>query len=383
MIIAVDGYEANVNQRVGIGRYAYEILRSIYENLKHEGSKIRYPELIIKIYLPDPPLPDMPQETEWWQYRVVKPKKFWTYIGLPYALLTDRPKPNVVFSPTHYIPRFVQYPKVISIMDLSYIKYPELFRRKDLYQLINWTKFSISHADSIFTISQASKHDIIAKYRIPGDMVTVTYPGIDLINTANMEKGNIVEKYHLSKNFILAVGTLQPRKNYLKLIESFSIFLHKNKQKFINLELVIIGKKGWMYDEILSAPKRFNLENQVKFLEYVDADDLPYFYRSAICFTLPSLYEGFGLPVAEAMSYGCPVVVSRVSSLPEVAGKAGIYVDPEDANSIASGLLAAVRERNLMQGKWRVKQGFEHLKQFSWEKAAIQTLAVLKKTARP
>ena len=137
------------------------------------------------------------------------------------------------------------------------------------------------------------------------------------------------------KNYILSVGTLQPRKNYSKLIEAFSLFLKANKQKFSDLQLLIIGKKGWLYEEILAAPRKFGVAERVKFLDFVKDEDLPGYYAHALCFALPSLYEGFGLPVLEAMAYQCPVVVSNVSSLPEIAGKAAVYVDPESAESIA------------------------------------------------
>jgi glycosyltransferase involved in cell wall biosynthesis len=179
------------------------------------------------------------------------------------------------------------------------------------------------------------------------------------------------------KNYILSVGTLQPRKNYVKLIEAFALFLKENKQKFSDLKLVIIGKKGWLYEPILAAPKKYGVEDRVKFLDFVPDADLPGFYAHALCFALPSLYEGFGLPVLEAMAYKCPVVVSNVSSLPEIAGTAGIYVDPNSVESIAKGLLTAVRQRNLIQGKTRVTAGVAQTKKFTWEKAAKQTLAVL------
>ena len=191
-----------------------------------------------------------------------------------------------------------------------------------------------------------------------------------------MKKVLPTKKY---KNYILSVGTLQPRKNYTRLIEAFSLFLKANKQKFSDLQLLIIGKKGWLYEDILAAPKKFGVGDRVKFLDFVPDSELPSFYQHALCFALPSLYEGFGLPVLEAMAYKCPVVVSNVSSLPEIAGEAGIYVDPASAESIAQGLLTAVRQRNLIQGKQRISTGLAQMKKFTWEKAARQTLDVLEK----
>jgi glycosyltransferase involved in cell wall biosynthesis len=377
MIIAIDGYEANVVHRVGIGRYAYEIIKHIYDHLFNQAVNDKYKNISVRIYLPDKPLSDLPPVSTKWQYRISQPRKLWTFIGLPMAIASDFPKSEVIFSPTHYIPRFVDGAKVMSIMDLSYIKYPQLFKAKDLYQLTKWTEYSIAHTKRIFTISQAAKHDIINQYHVPENRIVVTYPGIKILNSEKLVKDDMINKYQISKNFILSVGTLQPRKNYVKLISAFALFLKQNRQKFHNLELVIIGKKGWMYEAILAAPQKFGIESQVKFLDFVVDADLPYFYNNALCFVLPSLYEGFGLPVAEAMSYGCPVVVSKVSSLPEIAGNAGIYIDPENVESIAKGMLTAVRQRNLIQGKIRSKNGLELVKQFSWEKSAQLTLDTL------
>jgi len=385
MIIAIDGYEANVPSRVGIGRYAFEILKGIYALRLGQASRIKGQGIIrFRIYLPCAPLADMPRQTAWWRYRVAQPRKLWTFLGLPFALLLDRPAASVVFSPTHYIPRFINIPRIMSVMDISYLRFPELFRTKDLHQLIHWTAYSLARAKRIFTISEFSKSDIIEAYDIPRNRVIVTYPGATMnINPrSKTQNPNIIAKYNLSKHYILSVGTLQPRKNYSRLIEAFAKFLKQNKQKFGSVELVIVGKRGWLYEKILSAPKRFGVADKVKFLDFVRDEDLPGLYREALCFALPSLYEGFGLPVLEAMAQGCPVVVSNSSSLPEIAGKAGVYVNPENVDSIAQGLLSAVRQRNLIQGKQRIRLGLEQAKKFSWEKAAKKTLEVLEEVGK-
>jgi len=373
MIIAIDGYEANTPKRVGIGRYAFETLQAIYA-LKTTDAK--YQDCIFRIYLPYAPLPGMPKETKWWQYRVVGPRKLWTFIGLPLAIKRDSPAADVVFSPTHYIPRFISNPRAMAIMDLSYLSYPELFRAKDLHQLRSWTRYAADHAKAIFTISEFSKNAIIDTYQVPESHVTVTYPGLTQ-SMVNREPMSISEKYHISKYYILSVGTIQPRKNYIRLIEAFAQFLKTNKQRFGLIDLVIVGKKGWIIEDIMLAPKKYGVSDRVRFLNFVPDDDLPALYTNALCFALPSLYEGFGLPVLEAMAQGCPVVVSNTSSLPEIAGKAGIYVDPTDVKSITEGLLTAIRQRNLIQGRQRIRLGKEQVKKFTWEAAAKKTLDVL------
>ncbi len=364
MMIGIDGYEANVTRRVGIGQYAFEMLRHIYRIIENKKN------VNVVVFLPTAPLPDMPAETDFWKYRVTGPGKLWTVIGLPLAM--RREHLDVMYSPTHYIPRFNSVPRVMAIMDVSYLKFPDLFRTKDLYQLRHWTAYAVAHTRKIFTISEASKNDIIKEYHVPADTVVVTYPGFTMAQVSP-----IPAKYGISRNFILSVGTIQPRKNYTRLIEAFSVFLKLNRQKFSDLQLVIIGKKGWLYEDILAAPEKFGVAQHVKFLDFVPDSELPSFYQHAVCFALPSLYEGFGLPVLEAMAYKCPVVVSDVSSLPEIAGKAGIYVNADSAKSIAGGLLTAVRERNLIQGRTRVNEGLTQMKKFTWDKAAKKTLEVL------
>jgi glycosyltransferase involved in cell wall biosynthesis len=375
MVIAIDGYEANVDKRVGIGRYAFEILRNLYI-LGEEpiGNKER---IQFRVYLPDKPKIDMPKETYWWQYRVVGPRALWTFVGLPLWLTIDRPQADVVFSPTHYIPRFTAIPKAMSIMDLSYLTYPQLFRKKDLHQLTHWTAYSVNHASGVFTISEFSKHAIIEAYQIPKSRVIVTYPGFSM-DTPKINR-DIHKKYRCSPSYILSVGTIQPRKNFTLLVEAFAKYCTNTKDK--ETDLLIVGKKGWLYDQILNAPKKFGIEERVKFLSFVPETDLPSLYAEAQCFCLPSLYEGFGLPVLEAMAAGCPVVVSNSSSLPEIAGKAGIYVDPLDADSIAKGLEKALKEKDTAEGKKRIAFGGEQIKKFTWEHAAKETLKVLKEVA--
>ena len=285
-------------------------------------------------------------------------------MSLPLAVTFDTPIADVIFTPTHYIPRFISIPRVCVMYDLSYLYYPEMFRAKDLHQLVHWTRYSARLAKHILTISHFSKRAIMEKYEVPDERITVVYPGLTMSEISN-------SKYQIARNYILSVGTLQPRKNYVRLIEAFSSLKDKNVQ------LVIVGKKGWLYEEILEAPKKYGVDGRVQFLDFVPDEKLPGLYKHAVCFALPSLYEGFGLPVLEAMSYGCPVVVSKTSSLPEIAGDAGIYVDPEDIGSIKNGLEKGTKARESLEGKQKISIGLVHAKQFTWENAARKTLEIL------
>jgi glycosyltransferase involved in cell wall biosynthesis len=383
MIIGIDGNEANVPVKVGIGEYAFELLKQFE---KFQISSVRCAQdknFKFQIYLKNKPNKDLPEEGEGWEYRIVKPGTFWTQFGLPMDLYTNKKRPHVFFSPTHYGPRFSPIPTVVSVMDLSYVHYPYLFTKKDLYQLKSWTAYSVKGASRVITISQSSRNDIINYYKLPEEKVNVVYPGIKQgsgFRDGSLNMENIRNKYNILGRYILFVGTIQPRKNITSLIQAFAkiskLDSQRSKIEGGDLNLVIVGKKGWLYEETMDAPKKFGVEKEVRFLDFVNDEDLPSLYKHAECFVLPSLYEGFGLPVLEAMKYGCPVVTSNVSSLPEAGGDAALYFDPEDIEDIAKTLQKVVNDQDLRSEM--IKKGHAQVDRFSWKKAAGETLEILK-----
>ena len=266
-----------------------------------------------------------------------------------------------------------------------------MFRKQDLYQLQNWTSYSVKKARKIFTISKISKDDIIKVYGVPSEKVIVTYPGIKQFSMnsqfSNFKK--IKDKYGISGDYILFVGTLQPRKNIVRLIEAFSHVILRAKPEGSreilrsaqnDITLIIVGKKGWLYEEILEAPKKYGIENSIKFLDFVPNEDLSVLYQNALCFVLPSLYEGFGLPVLEAMKYGCPVITSNVSSLPEAGGDAALYIDPLNVSDITAKIKMVFEDNKLR--KEMIEKGKKQVAKFSWEKTAKETLKVLEEIAK-
>jgi glycosyltransferase involved in cell wall biosynthesis len=365
-IIGIDANEANVTRRVGISEYAYQILTKLYA-LREKGDI----EFDFVIYLKSAPLEVMPRQTEWWRYKIVKPSKFWTQIGLPFHLVTTRKKPDVFLTLTHYAPRIAIVPTIVSVMDLSFLHFPETFKKKDLYQLTKWTKYSVKNAVKVITISQSSKDDIIKFYNVAPDKVKVVYLGLKELS---MDKAPAdLKSFGVNGKFILFVGTLQPRKNIARLIEAFSKLPQEKREEY---QLVIIGKKGWLFEDILNAPNKFGVLERVLFLDYVSDDDLSSFYKKAELFVLPSLYEGFGLPVLEAMRYGCPVATSNVSSLPEAGGDAAIYFDPESVTDITKTIEKVLSSESLRTEM--IEKGKVHYKKFTWDKAAREVLETIK-----
>lgn len=364
MVIAIDGFEASAEERVGVGRLEVELLKAIARLDKNNS---------YRVYTPYAPLGDLPHETNRWKYEIPSFKRLWSQAALPLKLIVDTPKPDVFYAPVHYAPRYCPVPLVVGIMDLSYIHFPELFKPTDLYKLKNWTKYSVQKAHGVIAISQSTKSDILKTYDIDPQNVHVVYPGVNSELRVLMKK--LSPKYGIQKDYILYVGTLQPRKNIVRLIEAFHQ-IKNDELRIANLQLVIVGKKGWLYDEILGKAKELGIEKDVVFTGFVPDDELPVLYASAQCFCLPSLYEGFGFPVLEAMQYGCPVVASNVSSLPELVADAGILVDPKSVDSIAQGLKDVLilkpedRKKLIEKGKKRAST-------FTWERAARETIGIL------
>ena len=375
MLIGIDGNEANVKNRVGSNVYAFQLLWNIFNIQRKSEKKIRF-----KIYLKKKPLGDLPEKGDWWQYKILKPSALFTQLRLPLQLYLEKKKPDVFFTPGHYAPRVSPVPTVISIMDLAFLRFPGQFRRKDLYQLINWTKYSVNNASHIFTISEFSKKEIIYFYNYPKEKITVTYPGTNNSELQNPKSKTKIKNLKLKiKNYFLYIGTLQPRKNLITLIEAFKKINSSQNSELSKLKLVIVGKKGWMYEEIFGKVKQLRLEDKVIFTGFVSEEEKTALLKNAIAYVLPSLYEGFGIPVIEAMQAGCPVVISRNSSLPEVGGEAAEYIqNPQKVDSIQKSMQKMVKlapeERNKL-----IKKGYSQAQKFSWERCAKKTLEILQK----
>lgn len=365
MIIGIDGNEANVKAQVGVSVYTLELLKRFVKNTDKETQFV--------IFLRNAPGEWMPRETKYFRYDVVPGKMFWSQIFLPIHLLT-KATIDVFFAPAHYAPRFLNKPLVLTIHDLSFFYYPQEFLKKDLYKLKNWTEYSIKKASQIIAVSKTTKKDVMKWYQLEEEDVTVVYNGFRR-RSINGEGKGVLEKYGLLKQkYILYVGTLQPRKNIKSLIEAFELF-RKNNPEY---QLVLVGKRGWLFEEIFEEVHKRNLEEHVIFTGYAEDEELVTLYEHAGCFVLPSLYEGFGIPILEAMSHGCPVISSHTSSLPEIGGDACLYVDPHDPAEIAQRIEEIMKNDDTR--KALIQAGKERIKEFSWTKCADETLKLIKET---
>ena len=351
MNIAIDANEANIIKRVGIGRYAFNVLWGIYNIAKKSREKVKF-----VVLTKSQPVADMPISHSFWQYKVLNPGFLWTQIALRRYLKVINEKPDLLFTTSHYAPYLTDIKTIISIMDLSYIHYPKLFNRIDLIKLKYLTALSVKKARKIITISKFSKSEIVNFYGINPDKITVAYPGVetDIFKPAKTENNS---------SYILFVGTLQPRKNIAGLIKAFKLISSDH-----NLKLVIAGKKGWLYENIFSEVRKYGLQDRIIFKDYVNEYDLIKLYQKAVCFVLPSFYEGFGIPVIEAMACGCPVIVSNSSSLAEIVGNAGLRINPYKHEEIAKAIIKVISDKDTRE-KLKV-EGIRQAKNFSWQKTS-------------
>jgi len=264
---------------------------------------------------------------------------------------------------------------VTTIHDVIPYTYPETSTTLDWLIYHFWLPLAVRWSDAIITDSTQSKEDIVRFLRAKENKVTVVplAANDDYHPMRNNSVMAALETYEIRKPFILTVGSLESRKNLPRLLEAYARLRHWSEK----WTLVIVGARKWKYAPIFETVQRLELEHYVRFTGYVEEEDLPALYNGADLFVFPSLYEGFGLPVLEAMACGTPVVTSNTSSLPEVAGDAALLVDPYDVEEIATAM-RRILEDEALAAELRAK-GLARAKEFSWERTARETIAVYEK----
>lgn len=293
----------------------------------------------------------------------------WMHVLLPWQVY--HVKVDILHMPANVIPMFLSCPTVVTILDTILLQTPQHFTFWHRNYSRIFVPLAAKYASMILTISEQSKRDIVRQLNVSPDKVSVTYPAASPGFRPVSERGiaKVKQRYSLD-SFILTVGTLEPRKNIIRLLQAFALL----RDRGISCQLVHAGPRGWLFDDVLAEVKRLGLWQSVRFLDRVPLDDLVGLYNSASVFVYPSLYEGFGLPVLEAMSCGCPVITSNTSSLPEVIGDAGIMVDPRDVQQLANVMQRVLKDEALAHNMRQ--QGLERASLFSWQRCAQETLNV-------
>ena len=268
-------------------------------------------------------------------------------------------------------PLILNKPSVVTVYDLSFIHYPQVLSTTRRLYLRLFTALSCNRAKRVIAISQSTAQDLSQSLGIPEQKIDVAVPGYD-VDTYRPLDSKAIQTFRdqkgLPKRFWLFVGTLEPRKNLPMLLRAYA-GLEPNER----LPLVLGGGKGWDYDAIYQTIEQFNLSEYVILPGYIPVDELALWYNSAEVFVYPSVFEGFGLPVLEAMACGIPVIVSNVSSLPEVAGASGLCLPPTDTQSWTEALRMAYHNANWRQTA--ASNGLVEAKRFSWQETAHRTVA--------
>jgi glycosyltransferase involved in cell wall biosynthesis len=272
------------------------------------------------------------------------------------------------------LPVLSHTPSVVTIHDLTFLLFPEAFPKNKQRYLAHITARSCRKARTVIADSQATANDLQRLLNVPREKIRVIYTGVD--DAYQPLPSEQVEQYRRQKGwpdaFILMVGTLEPRKNHLGLINAYARYREMAQSP---LPLLIGGGKGWHFDRIFQRVQALGLEDAVQFLGFVPWEDLPWLYNAATLFVYPSRYEGFGLPVAEAMRCGTPVITSNVSSLPEVAGDAALTIDPDNPDELAAAMVL-VLEKEPQRLQVMREKGFHQAARFTWEQTAAETADV-------
>jgi glycosyltransferase involved in cell wall biosynthesis len=367
---------AAVHQRAGLGRYAQELVKGLVDLPlpdrvlavsadRGDAVSEQRPLQITAFYHQrgeahlDPPLDRLPRITTRISvrpWRLTTALAYFTHFGMDRNFGMDRMFPGVdVFHATeHLLPRLKKTRTVFTLHDLIFQFDPDSHKPLNIAFLKTMMPRFLRAADAIIAVSECSKRDAMRLYNIPAQKIHVIYEGVDPKFTPITDPDRLAHvraKYHLPERFILHVGTIEPRKNLPLLFEVAAQ---------IKEHVVVAGKLGWLTDPILAKVKELGVEDRVTFTGFINDDDLPALISSANVLALPSKYEGFGLPVLEALACGTPVVASNAASLPEVGGDAVLYAWPEDVRSWTHLLTLALddvelrgslRERGLASGE--------------------------------
>jgi glycosyltransferase involved in cell wall biosynthesis len=364
--IGID-YTAAITQGAGIGRYVRGLIRALLALDRDHDYRL--------FAASSTPLPATPFPVRRLPFHDIWLMRIWhrARLPLPAELVTGRV--DLFHSPDFTLPPTLPgVPTVLTVHDLSFVRDPDSADDRLRAYLNRVVPRSVGRATHVLADSEATRQDLISLWDTPPDKVTVIYCGVEpgfrpVTDPAKLAA--VRDRYDLGAGpYVSSVSTLQPRKNYRRLIQAFAPLAARHP----DLSLVIAGGRGWKYEEILAEPERIGLGDRVRFPGFVADDDLPALLSAAELFAYPSLYEGFGIPILEAMACGTPVIASGRSSLPEVTGDAGLQVDPLDIAALTAGMEKLLTDHNLRADL--VRRGRERAAQFTWPAAARQLLAV-------
>lgn len=289
---------------------------------------------------------------------------------------------DVLHSPVNVLPAWLpsQCATVVTLHDLAFLRFPEVLTQAKRMYHQTFTVRSLRHATMLITVSESTRQDAHELVGIPLERIQTVYPCINehFSNVIKDEQTSMFrQKKGLNEGYILYMGTLEPRKNITTLLDAYALL----RQKYaVREKLVLAGGKGWLYEAIFAKVRQLDMEADVIFPGFVADSEQTLWYAAASAFAYPSLYEGFGLPVAEALAMGIPTVTSNVSSLPEAGSEVALCVDPHDVQAISEALYKSLNDTTFRQQSQRMASSIAQ--RFSAARMAEQTIAVYEQAAR-
>lgn len=355
-------------KRVGAGNYIFNLVRSL-ANVDHDNDYIVFAR---------------PEHTEEWgirrrNFRFIQilhrargTRVAWEQFVLPREL--SQCGADILHSPHYTMPLLNSCRSVVTFCDMTFFLYPEMHTaiKRRMFRWI--MRRSARRAARIITISKNTADDVTRVLGVPKEKMSVVPLGVSPAYrpiTDEQVLRKVCGRYSLVPHeYLLYVGVLEPRKNVPRLLHAYALL----RRSGVRHPLVLVGRRGWKYDDVFRTLEALGLGNDVVFTDHVPEGDLPALYCGARVFVYPSMYEGFGLPVLEAMACGVPVVTSDTSSMPEVLGDAGVLIDPHDHEAIAAGIRRVLDDGGLeetLRARGPVRAAF-----FSWERTAVETVRV-------
>ncbi len=366
-------------KRSGVGNVAYELARRMHssEEFEFQGNVFNF--LGRNDNGPSLAEIDYPvKECRLMPYGVYR--RLWNYVPLKYSSIFGKADLSLFFN--FGIPKTLDSRSIVYIHDFTYLRYPETMNRTNLEFISSSTAYSAEHADRIMVNSEFTKAEACELLKVPEEKISVIYPslsfiGLDPADAAAREAETeaayaaFCEKFGLEKEvpILLFVSTIEPRKNLVRLLKAFGIL---KEEKNIPHKLIIAGGKGWNNDEIFQTAEHLPCKEDVIFTGFISSAEKNALFHYADAFVFPSVYEGFGIPVIEAMSLGCPVVAAQAGSLPEVCGDFAEMTDPFSEESIAEGIYHVISDREY-RGRL-IEGGYIQAKKFSWDSSAAEML---------
>ncbi len=361
-LIGIDASRALSKTATGTEGYSYHLIRAL---LAAAPEPLR-----MRLYFREPP--DDPAVFAGAELRPIPYPRLWTHVRLSWEML--RHSPDALFVPAHVLPPVHPQTTVVTIHDLGYRYFPDAHPPAKRYYLDWSTRWNARAASYILADSQATREAIVREYNVPAAKITVAYPGYDA-TLAPVHDPQVLTaarmRYGIPGDYILALGSIHPRKNLVRLINAFACILARHP----DLILVLAGPNGWLSAPILNRARELGVQNRVIFPGYIAEQDKAAIISGARVFAFPSLYEGFGFPALEAQACDVPLLASAASSLPEVVGEGGLMVDPLDENAIAQGLQRLLEDQTLRREL--IIRGKKNLSRFSWAMTAEIVLRLL------